>query len=142
MINQSILQNLLCSHSKVQMKKFNKTFTETYLNGDYNPSPKNNRKTHRNKTNQKRYINDNRDNDNRDNRNNDNRDEVDREEEINSQINATIQSLYYSEYQSKLVECLVFETIPFGDEIRETEEMPRLLLEDGVLIKQHLLAFD
>jgi hypothetical protein len=120
MINQNLLENLLCSHSKAKMKEFNKDFTKKYFNVDSYPNPPpNHNPNHKNHKKQKG---------------------MGRENHQEKQLRIeTIQFLYYSEYQSKFTECLVFETIPVGDEIRKEEGMSILLLDDGVFIKKHLL---
>ena len=117
MINQNLLENLLCSHSKAKMKEFNKDFTKKNFNVDSYPIPKQNP----NSTHKKQKG-------------------MGRENHLDKQLRIeTLQTLFYSEYQSKFAECLVFETIPVGDEIRKEEGMPILLLDDGVYIKKHLL---
>jgi hypothetical protein len=52
----------------------------------------------------------------------------------------TLQNFYYSEYQIEFRKCLLYETLPIGDEIRESLGMKPLSLEDGVVIEKKVLV--
>jgi len=111
-IDKAILDKLLCSYSVAQISAFEKDFSYEYL--DINAVNKFMKKVNA--------------------RNDKNREDLIHYGTQHQALSMTIQNLFYMEYHNCLRRCILYETIPHGEQIRIKQGMKPLSLQDGVFV--------